>query len=130
MSSFTTVVELARWYAVTPHPSREAQGRTPQQMEAGNETAWRKGNPPQRWWEYTVLLSTIEAKQVELTTSTQRPADFMAAAAAVDTHRQSLSDPKSTKGQCLTVCKYCKWLINKAKADAAAEAADVAAGDA
>lgn len=80
-----------------PATSSEAQGRTPQQMEAGNETAWRKGNPPQRWWEYTVLLSAIEAKQVELTTSTRRPADFMAAAAAVDTQAVT-SRPQEHKG--------------------------------
>lgn len=118
MSSQKTLADLAHWYAVQPHPSVVANGRTPKEMEEQKDYAWRTGGAKQRWSEYVVILNCIQDKQQELMDA-QRAlgrrgvhCDFVTAARALDQERDALPNPNPKSSKPMSVCQYRMYLTD------------------
>jgi hypothetical protein len=137
LSVHTSLEALAHWYAVQPHHSAEAAGRTIKQMEDAGSHTWRAGGVKQRWSEYKVLLTAIEEKQEQLVDAQRRlgrrgvQVDLVTAAQKLDEERLALPNPNPKSSQPMSVCQFRVHLTAQTHAAAAArqaaEAADAGA---
>jgi hypothetical protein len=129
LSMHTSMEALAHWYAVQPHHSAEAEGRTIKQMEDAGSPAWRAGGSKQRWSEYMVLLTALQEKQDQLVDAQRRlgrrgvQVDLVAAAQKLDEERLALPNPNPKSTKPMSVCQFREHLTAQAHASAVARLA-------
>jgi hypothetical protein len=129
LSVHTSMEALAHWYAVQPHHSAAAAGRTIKQMEDDGSHTWRAGGSKQRWSEYMVLLTALEEKQEQLVDAQRRlgrrgvQVDMVAAAQKLDEERLALPNPNPKSTKPMSVCQFREHLTAQAHAAAAARLA-------
>ncbi|WIA17357.1 hypothetical protein OEZ85_014219 [Tetradesmus obliquus] len=129
LSVHTSMEALAHWYAVQPHHSEVAAGRTIKQMEDDGSHSWRAGGSKQRWSEYMVLLTALEEKQEQLVDAQRRlgrrgvQVDMVAAAQKLDEERLALPNPNPKSSKPMSICQFREHLTAQAHAAAAARLA-------